>query len=95
MDKLVKMTISDDNGNILKEGYVAVTNEFLEQSDIENHLISSPEYAEETQYKADLFDELLSFSSSENFLVYGAAAKALVDRFELNKEFGCDEHSRN
>ncbi|MEJ7174271.1 hypothetical protein WL278_07875 [Staphylococcus caprae] len=30
MDKIVKMTFSDDNGNILKEGYVAVTMNAIE-----------------------------------------------------------------
>lgn len=37
------------------------------------------------EYKAGLFDELLE-CKSDNLLVYGAVAKVLVDRFELNKD---------
>lgn len=37
------------------------------------------------EYKARLFDELLE-CKSDNLLVYGAVAKSLVDRFELNEK---------
>ena len=37
------------------------------------------------EYKAALFDKLLE-CKSDNLLIYGALAKALVDRFELNKD---------
>ncbi|MFW3509795.1 hypothetical protein ACN9VK_08635 [Staphylococcus caprae] len=60
MDELVKMTFSDGNGNVLREGYVAVTNEFLEQINVENHSITSPEYVKELKRKARAFDEILN-----------------------------------
>ena len=60
MDELVKMTFSDGNGNVLREGYVAVTNEFLEQINVENHSITSPEYVKELKRKARAFDEIVN-----------------------------------
>ncbi|MFW3611345.1 hypothetical protein ACN9U3_03100 [Staphylococcus caprae] len=73
MDKLVKMTFSDGNGNVLREGYVAVTNEFLDQSNVENHSITSPEYVKELKRKAKAFDEIKEIVNSEklnNNLLY-------------------------
>ncbi|MBX5322557.1 hypothetical protein HK999_03065 [Staphylococcus caprae] len=68
MDKIVKMTFSDGDGNVLREGYVAVTNEFLEQSDVENHSITSPEYVKELKRKARAFDEIVEiYNDVDNF----------------------------
>ena len=68
MDKIVKMTFSDGDGNVLREGYVAVTNEFLEQSNVENHSITSPEYVKELKRKARAFDEIVEiYNDVDNF----------------------------
>lgn len=68
MDELVKMTFSDGNGNVLREGYVAVTNEFLEQINVENHSITSPEYDKELKRKARAFDEIVEiYNDVDNF----------------------------
>ncbi|MFW3590435.1 hypothetical protein ACN9US_08010 [Staphylococcus caprae] len=68
MDKIVKMTFSDGDGNVLREGYVAVTNEFLEQSNVENHSITSPEYVKELKRKAKAFDEIVEiYNDVDNF----------------------------
>ncbi|BAW91110.1 hypothetical protein ACN9UU_11635 [Staphylococcus caprae] len=68
MDELVKMTFSDGNGNVLREGYVAVTNEFLEQINVENHSITSPEYVKELKRKARAFDEIVEiYNDVDNF----------------------------
>ncbi|SNV67178.1 Uncharacterised protein [Staphylococcus simiae] len=44
----------------------------------------------ETKFKAELFDELLN-SFSDNLLIYGALAKSLVDRYEINKDLESEE----
>lgn len=63
-----KMTFSDGNGNVLREGYVAVTNEFLEQINVENHSITSPEYVKELKRKARAFDEIVEiYNDVDNF----------------------------
>lgn len=68
MDKIVKMTFSDGDGNVLREGYVAVTNEFLEQINVENHSITSPEYVKELKRKARAFDEIVEiYNDVDNF----------------------------
>ena len=62
------MTFSDGNGNVLREGYVAVTNEFLEQINVENHSITSPEYVKELKRKARAFDEIVEiYNDVDNF----------------------------
>ncbi|MBX5315974.1 hypothetical protein [Staphylococcus caprae] len=68
MDKIVKMTFCDGDGNVLREGYVAVTNEFLEQINVENHSITSPEYVKELKRKARAFDEIVEiYNDVDNF----------------------------
>ena len=64
------MTFSDGNGNVLREGYVAVTNEFLEQINVENHSITSPEYVKELKRKARAFDEIVEiYNDVDNFRI--------------------------
>ena len=90
MDELVKMTFSDGNGNVLREGYVAVTNEFLEQINVENHSITSPEYVKELKRKAKAFDEIVN-AVDESANSYELVARIKLEVLKYQKlERGSD-----
>ena len=93
MDELVKMTFSDGNGNVLREGYVAVTNEFLEQINVENHSITSPEYVKELKRKAKAFDEIVN-AVDESANSYELVARIKLEVLKYQKlERGSDVES--
>lgn len=64
MDELntkdVYVSFKDKEGNILKEGNIIVTNEFLERSNINNQVIMSLEYLAEMETNNKKYYELLS-----------------------------------
>jgi hypothetical protein len=64
MDELntkdVYVSFKDKEGNILKEGNIIVTNEFLERSNINNQVIISLEYLAEMETNNKKYYELLS-----------------------------------
>lgn len=64
MDELntkdVHVSFKDKEGNILKEGDMIVTDEFLERSDINNQVIMSLEYLAEMETNNKKYNELLS-----------------------------------
>ena len=58
--KDVFVSFSDGDREIYKQGYMKASEEFLEQSDINNHIIVKPEYLEELERKAQAFDEIVN-----------------------------------
>ena len=87
------MTFSDGNGNVLREGYVAVTNEFLEQINVENHSITSPEYVKELKRKARAFDEIVN-AVDESANSYELVARIKLEVLKYQKlERGSDVES--
>lgn len=64
MDELntkdVHVSFKDKEGNILKEGNIIVTDEFLERSNINNQVIMSLEYLAEMETNNKKYYELLS-----------------------------------
>ena len=67
MDKEVHVIFSDGDRHIYKEGYTKVSEEFLKESDINNHVIVTREYFKETERKAKILDKLKEmFETSAN-----------------------------
>lgn len=78
MDKEVHVIFSDGDRHIYKEGYTKVSEEFLKESDINNHVIVTREYFKETERKVKILDKLKEmFETSANVNkkhgFYGAA----------------------
>lgn len=66
MTKDVFVSFSDGDREIYKQGYMKASEEFLEQSNINNHIIVKPEYLEELERKAQAFDEIAVTVLSED-----------------------------
>ncbi|MDU0452318.1 hypothetical protein [Staphylococcus chromogenes] len=66
--KSVHVTFSDGDRHIYKECDVRASNEFLEQKDMNGHVIVTPEYFNQIEKKAKAFELILqaNYSSDVN-----------------------------
>lgn len=60
--KNVHVIFSDGDRHIYKEGDMKASKEFLEQSDINNHVIVTPEHLEQLERKAETFDQIKEYT---------------------------------
>lgn len=58
MVKEVHVIFSDGDRHIYKEGYTKASEEFLKQSDINNHVIVTPKYFKEIERKAEAYERI-------------------------------------
>lgn len=67
MDKEVHVIFSDGDRHIYKEGYTKVSEDFLKENNINNHVIVTREYLKEIKRKAKILDKLKEiFETSAN-----------------------------
>ncbi|MCH4489312.1 hypothetical protein [Staphylococcus haemolyticus] len=86
--KNVHVIFSDGDRHIYKEGDMKASKEFLEQSDINNHVIVTPEHLEQLERKSEAFDEVLVCAVG-NAMDVGDEVNKIVE--EYYKERGSDE----
>lgn len=69
MLKEVHVIFSDGDREIYTEGYTKVSEEFLEQNNVNNHVIVTQNYLKWIEQKAKSFDEILDINIDKDELL--------------------------